>query len=312
MQSQTFRRMILGAALVVAAGVVQASPQARIGGTVSGPDGKPVAGAVITITTSEAPAYKKVIETDDQGKFKALILDATVNYVMHVVAPGFAAHDEPFKVPVGTTDNDFPIVLSTQAQAAVASQVRLLEQPGYKELEEGRKLLTAGDTAGAKVKLEAAVAALPDLLPGWAALVLIAYDEGDAARALELAEKCLSLDDEATQCLAIAANAAKDLGKTAEAEAYRTRFQTLNPEDPTTLFNQAVELLNKLDDAGARPLLEQCLEVDPDYPNCLFQYGMILLRSGDMAGAKKHLERYLAVSPNGDDAAVVADTLKYL
>ena len=312
MQSQMFGRMILVVALVAAAGVVQASPQARIGGTVSGPDGKPVAGAVITITTSEAPAYKKVIETDDQGKFKALILDATMNYVMHVEAAGCTPHDEPFKVAVGTTDNDFPITMSTQAQAAAATQARMLEQPGYKELVEGRKLLTGGDKAGARAKFEAAVVALPDLLPGWIALVQLAYDGGETAHALELADKCLSLDDEAAQCLAIAANAAKDLGKTAEADAYRARFQTLNPDDPTTLFNQAVELLNKLDDAGARPLLEQCLEVDPDFPNCLFQYGMILLRTGDMAGAKKHLERYLVVSPNGDDAAVVADTVKYL
>jgi thioredoxin-like negative regulator of GroEL len=299
-------------ALVAAAGVVQGSPQARIGGTVSGPDGKPLEGAVITITSSEAPAYKKVIETDARGQFKALILDATTSYVMHVEAAGFTPHDEPFKVPVGTTDNDFPITLSTQAQSAAVSQALMLEQPGYKELEEGRKLLTAGDTTAAKAKFEAAVAVLPDLLPGWMALLQIAYDGGDAARALELAEKCLTLDDEAAQCLAIAANAAKDLGKTTEADAYRARFEVLNPEDPTTLFNQAVELLNKLDDSGARPLLEQCLKVDPSYPNCLFQYGMILLRAGDMAGAKQHLERFLAVSPTGEDAAVAAETVKYL
>lgn len=305
-------RAVLVLAVIAVAGLALAAPQARIGGTVTDSDGKPVAGAIITITTSEAPAYKKVIETNDKGRFKALILDATLNYVMEVVAAGYNPHAEPFKVSVGTTDNDFPITLTTQAEDAAVQQAKLLERPGYKELEAGRTLLEAGDKAGAKTQFEAAVKELPDLLPGWTALLQIAYEEGDHQRALELAETCLDLDDEAVQCLAVAANSAMDMGDEEAAAGYRARFQELNPEDPTTLYNQAVEFLNKLDDDSARPLLEQCLEVDPGYANCLFQYGMLLLRTGDMAGAKQHLEKYLEVSPDGADAAVAAETVKYL
>ncbi len=43
---------------------------------------------------------------------------------------------------------------------------------------------------------------------------------------------------------------------------YMARYQELNPDDPTILFNEAAVFLNKMDDDGARPLLEQCLEVD--------------------------------------------------
>ena len=67
-----------------------------------------------------------------------------------------------------------------------------------------------------------------------------------------------------------------------------------------------------MDDGGARPLLEKCLDADPDFPQCNFEYGMLLLRSGDMEGAKAHLEKYLEVAPDGPDAATAQETIKYL
>ena len=67
-----------------------------------------------------------------------------------------------------------------------------------------------------------------------------------------------------------------------------------------------------MDDGGARPLLEKCLDADPDFPQCNFEYGMLLLRLGDMEGAKAHLEKYLEVAPDGPDAATAQETIKYL
>ncbi len=90
------------------------------------------------------------------------------------------------------------------------------------------------------------------------------------------------------------------------------RYEEANPEDPTILYNAAAGFLNKLDDDGARPLLERCLEADPDFPQCNFEYGMLLLRTGDMEGAKTYLEKYLEVAPDGPDAATAVETIKYL
>ena len=82
--------------------------------------------------------------------------------------------------------------------------------------------------------------------------------------------------------------------------------------DPALLYNSAAVFLNKLDDEGARPLLEKCLEVDAGFAPCNFEYGMMLLRTGDLAGAKAHLEKYLEVAPEGPEAATARETLKYL
>jgi len=291
---------------------VVAGPQARIKGTVNNSDGNPIPDAVITITCPESPIYEKVITPDENGYFKALILDATKKYLFSIEAKGYILHQEEFKVPVGSTDNDFPFTLKTQQEQTVLTQLDLKDQPGYKELGEGRELFDAGKISEATKKYEEAVALVPDLLPAWLALIEVANISDDAERKLELAEKCLEIDDEALNCLAVASNAAKALGNLEKSEEYLSLYQELNPDDPTTLYNTAVEFLNTYDDEKAKPLLEQCLETDPDFGKCLFQLGMVLLRSGDMEGAKKHLQHYLEVSPEGADVTTVTDVLKYL
>ena len=90
------------------------------------------------------------------------------------------------------------------------------------------------------------------------------------------------------------------------------RYQEANPDDPASLFNQAVVFLNAMDDEKAKPLLEQCLDVDPEFPKCLFEYGMVLLRGGDTDGAKAKFEKYLEVAPDGEDAVTASETVKYL
>ena len=79
-------------------------------------------------------------------------------------------------------------------------------------------------------------------------------------------DELLDEDDESVSCLAIAANASKELGDTEAQEGYMARYQDLNPDDPTTLFNQAAQFLNAMDDEQAWPLLEQCLAVDSEFP----------------------------------------------
>ena len=312
-----FKRKFVVFAIVVlaAAGLVHAGGQARIQGTVTDSKGNPISNAVITITgdlSHEVFEFEKIVEVDKKGKFQALILNATKFYIFHVEAEGYQPHKRPFKVGVGSTDNEFEFQLMSIAEATAAGAVSLLEQPGYKELEEAKKLLAAGDAEGARAKFKEAVAAKPDLLPALAGLAELNYESGDIEGALAAARTCLEEDDESVHCLAIAANASQALGDMETHAVYMAQYEVLNPEDPTILFNQAAVFLNKMDDGGARPLLEKCLDADPDFPQCNFEYGMLLLRLGDMEGAKAHLEKYLEVAPDGPDAATAQETIKYL
>ncbi len=291
---------------------VWAGPQARIAGIVIDSAGNPIPTATITYTTDELTKFEKTISVKHDGTFKTLILDATRVYVFHVSATGYIGHDEEFKVAVGTTDNHFEFVLKTTTEANAQLVQNLAEQPGYKELKEGRELLKAGQKDEAKILFEQALAAVPDLLPAMEYLSQIQYETGDLKNALITAKRCLEEDEESFGCLAIAANSSEALGDMEGHDRYMSLYQEFNPEDPTSLFNQAVVFLNAMDDEKAKPLLEQCLDADPEFPKCLFEYGMVLLRSGDIDGAKAQFEKYLEVAPDGVDAATAAETVKYL
>ncbi len=304
--------LALVATLVLVIGTASAGPQARVGGTVIGIDGEPVVGATITITSADLPKYVKTLETDEEGSFKVLILDATKVYLFTVTAQGFLEYNEEIKVAVGTTDNDFTFELSSPTQLAAARQQEMLEQPGYKEYDEAKTLFEEGKTAEARARLEDALKEMPDLLEALEMMAGIDFESGDYALALATARRCLEEDDESLRCLAVASNAAGSVGDTDAQAAYLASYQELNPDDPATLFNQAAGFLNKMDDEQARPLLEGCLEVDPAFSKCLFEYGMLLLRAGDLEGAKAQLQKYLEVAPDGPDATTAAETVKYL
>lgn len=289
-----------------------AGAQARIAGRVTDSDGQPIVGAVVTITSADVAAFEKVVETNKDGAFKVLILDATRRYLMHVEAKGYQAQERPFKVGVGTTDTLFEFSLASIQEAQAATTAEILDQPGYKEIREARKLFQAGDKEGALEKFKEAEAAVPDLLPAVAAVADLNLELGRPEEALAAARRCLAIDDESVDCLAIAANAANELGDEAARSEFMARYKELNPDDPALLYNSAAVFLNKLDDESAQPLLEQCIASDPEFALCHFEYGMLLLRQGDMEGARKHLEIYLELAPDGSEAATANETLKYL
>jgi tetratricopeptide (TPR) repeat protein len=299
-------------ALSLGTSMLWAGAQARIRGKVADSNGKPIPSAVITITSDEVTDFEKVVDVKKDGSFTTLILDATKTYTFTVEAPGYRPYGEQVKVSVGTTDNFYEFVLRTEEEVQEEKREEMFEQPGYRELKEGTDKLNAGDLAGAATSFEAAIPHLSDPLPAYVGLADVTSRLKQHEAALKWAEKCLELDDEDTRCLAVAANSAQALGKTELRDQYMARYQALNPDDPATLFNQAAEHLNAMDDEAARPLLEKCLEVDPDFAKCLFEYGMLLLRSGDLEGAKANLSRYLEVAPDGPDASTARETIKYL
>lgn len=301
----------VGALLAIAISV-HAGTQAKIDGLVTDVEGQPIVGATVTITTTEVTNYEKTLTTDDDGEFQTLILDATRTYDLLVEAEGYHPQQRPFKVGAGSTDNFFKFALLTTVQAAGDEQRKQFEEPGYKELFEGRELLKAGDDQGALAKFKEAAEANPDLLEALSRVAELSYGAGDQKGALEAAKKCLDQEPESKLCLAIAINASGDLGDETGRAEYLARYQEVNPDDPTLLFNEAAVFLNNLDDGKAQPLLEKCLAADPEFPQCNFEYGMLLLRLGDMEGAKKYLQKYLEFAPTGPLAPTAEETIKYL
>ena len=289
-----------------------AQAQGRIKGIVENSQGQRVADAKVTITTPEITNFHKELTSDKDGVFFAMFVDATQQYLVHIEAPGYQVLEQWEKAPVGGRTREVTFTLVSAQEAQEEEQQKLLEEPGVKELREGRALLDQGKTAEAYAKFQAAVAARPDLYLAWFQLGNLDLKAGKNQPAIDEARKCLELSADFAPCLAVAANASKALGDEAAFEKYMAAYKAANPDDPVVLFNQAAEAINKGDDAKAKPLLEQALEAKPDYGDALFQLGMIYVRAGDNAKAKEMLEKFLQAAPDSKDAPTAKEMLKYL
>lgn len=284
-----------------------AQAQGHVKGTVTDSKGNPIAGAKITITCRDLGTFRKELTTDAKGKFSLVIVDATKVYTFRVEAQGFQGIEQDHKPLIGGQTLALSFQLKKLEEAAAE-----VEEPGLKELREGRDLWEAGKKAEAREKFAAAVAKKPDLYLAWLALGDADLEAGKPAEALAAAEKCLAAKPEFALCLALAANAALAKGDKALYEQYMGRYKLANPSDPAVLFSEAAEHINKGDDAKARPLLEQALAANPDYAPALYELAMLLVRAGENAKAKELLLHLLQVAPDYKDAELAKEMLKYL
>jgi tetratricopeptide (TPR) repeat protein len=329
-----------------------AQAQGRIKGTVKDVKGSPIPNAKITITCPEIANFHKELRVDFKGEWATLVVDATRRYLFHVEADGFQPTELLLKPRIGgeTLEQNFTLQSIQDLQQAAAKQEA--EKPGNKELREGFELLDAAHdkelfdrfqkevrgspyeyvwqklgwldappdydkavpvlTAEARAKFAAAVAAKPDLHLAWLSLANIDLKAGKNDDALMEAEKCLGIKPDFPQCLGVALNAAQAKKDKTLIAKYSAAYASANPSDPTVFYNQAVEFLNKADDAKARPLLEKALEADPKHADSLFQLGMVMFRSGDTAKAKELLQKLLEVAPNHAEAPTAKEMLKYM
>ncbi len=295
-------------ALVLAVPVLLfAQAQGHVKGTVTDVKGNPIAGAKIIITCPAIGTFRKELTTDAKGRYSLVIVDATKEYLFHVEAPGYQAIEQLNKPLIGGQTLELNFTLKSLQEAATEA-----EEPGLRELREGRDLLESGKKDEARAKFAEAVAKKPDLYLAWLALGDQDLQAGKAAEALTAAEKCLGVKPNFAPCLALAANASLAKGDKAAYEKYMEAYKKANPTDPAVLFAEAAEFLNKGDDEKAKPLLEQALEVNPDYPPALYELAMLYVRVGNNAKAKELLTHLLKVAPDYKDAPLAKEMLKYL
>lgn len=302
----------IAALLVVVPSLLFAQAQGRVKGTVVDAKGNPIPNAKVVITCPEITTYKKELAADKKGVFTTLIVDATKQYMFHVEANGFQAIEQLNKPLIGGQTLEVTFTLKSIQQVQQESMQEVLEQPGVKQLREGRDLLDAGRKAEARAKFAEAVSVKPDLHLGWLEMAVLDIEAGRNDDAIAEVDKCLVASPNFAACLAAGANAAKAKGDTALFDKYMTAYKTANPSDPAVPYNEAVTYLNQGDDTKAKPLLEQALAADPAYPDALFQLGMVYLRAGDSAKSKELLLKFLEVAPEHKEAASAREMLKYL
>lgn len=177
-------------------------------------------------------------------------------------------------------------------------------------IREGVALFDAGDLAGARGKLEEALAIEP-------ANVLALFELSYTHMAAHALEPCL-----ATTAAGLAIDSPyrpgfhtmrgsclSDAGRLDEALAtFRDGLRTA-PNDPMLNYNIAIALLRKGDESAAADHLERTLLAKPDHRSALLTLGSLRHEAGRKAPAVAVLLRFLMVEPVGPRAQQAATAL---
>jgi Tfp pilus assembly protein PilF len=304
-------RVLIGTLMFVPS-LVLAQAQGRVKGIVSDTSGKPIVGATIKITCPEITNFVRSLTSNAEGEFATIIADGTKQYLFHVEAGGYQPVENMVKPLIGgqTLERNFSLTSVKEIQDKLDKEA--MEQPGIRDQREAFEILKTGKKAEARAKFETAVAAMPELYISWLELGKMDIEAGNHKAAIEKVDSCLAASFNFPACLALGLNAARALGDKALIEKYESAYKLANPTDPTIAYNEAVEYLNKGDDAKARPLLEQALQADPNYGDALFQLGMVYFRLGEAAKAKETLQKFLEVAPTHKEAPTATEMLKYM
>ena len=297
------------AALAVAA-VALAGNQGRVAGAVTGPDGEPLEGVAITVTTPSISTFKLTTKTDKKGHYGLIVNDATLMYRMHFEHEGFAPHEEQKKFStVEVTTVDVKMQKPTAAAAPAAPTASDQAAMAYNA---GVEALNAGDKAGAVAKFQEAVTKNPDLPQAWQALTVVAYQNKEWDKVLASGQKATDLDPTMTQLYQMMAVAAEQKGDKKAAAEWTAKYSEANPDTPEVIYNKGVEALNSKKMQEAADYFAKAIAVKPDYALAHYQLGMVSLNLKKNADAKEHLQKYLELDPNGSEAETAKELLEIL
>lgn len=295
---------------MTAAASAFAGLQGRMTGTITDAvTKKGIKDATITFDATERRTVHQVFKVEPDGKYTLMILDGTINYMVTFAAPGYAPYQETMKLKIEETNTKNVELQPADAAAPAAAPAGTVKpDTNIVAYNEGAKLFNEGKVAESIVKFKEVLKAKPEMIAAWEALARAELRMQDYKGAIEAANKALELAPDETDMYEILYNAYMSTGDKAKAAEAKKKL----PADASSIFNDAVKLLNAGKDAEAEPLLKQAIAANDKFGPAYYELGMVYVRTGKMAEAKQNLMKYLEIEPNGKDAATARESLKYL
>ena len=282
--------------------------QGRITGKVTDGKGAALSDVKITITTKALTNFKLEVTTNKDGKYGAIVNDATLVYHYRFEKQGFIPYEQDKKVPIGGAEV-LDVRLLTQTQAIEKGYVKQVEDPFTTTYNAAVEAYQAGDFEAAFAKAQDAIKLGPDKASAYNLGATIALKKKDWDNTVALGEKSLALEPDNSPLVGMLVEAYRKKGDKAKAAEYEKRYIAANPDQPEVLYNQAVELYNKNDFKGAEPLLRKVVEGKPDFAKAHYLLGMSCVNLNKIPDMKKHLSEYLRLDPKGADAGTAKEML---
>jgi tetratricopeptide (TPR) repeat protein len=301
-----FRKALLAVLVFAAAAVTAWSQyQAKIGGRVVDPEGKPVEKAEISIVSQKSSNIRYDLKTDKEGRF--MQVGITPGYfVVTVKKTGFAPGSK--EVHVGVADlQEVEITLKTAAAEAERSY-----SAADKAFVKGNKLYAEQKYAEAVAAYGEAIGLDPSNWGYHLNLGLALKKSAQPEAALASFRKAVELNPESYSANKEAGEALAKAGQHAEAKAFYEKAAGLSPDDADAQYNLGVCQVNLGEPEGALPRFEKAVALKPDYADAWYQMATILIGQNKVPEAKAALEKFLALAPEHEKAAIARQLLEFL
>jgi len=327
-------KMFIPVLLVAAPLVLQAESTGRIVGRVTGKDGKPVAGAKVTLKRRDR-VWSKELTTDSSGIYQQAGLEP-VTYDLTVLASPFVKFVAEVKVPLADSlKYDVTLLLPKEAAAAqgVATpevdEGAALENAGLSAFNENLELYNQGRFAEAMGPFEDSYKSLKNSMAKTTdekakaelqpkidmverVLGLTYFKVGKKNEAEPLLVRALDRKADDQNVLIALVEITKAKKDVENEKKYQAALDKLIGPRPEIAYNEGVNLFNAGKSKEAKAEVEKALSIDPKFADAYYLLGLVEIGDGKMGPAKQAFQKYLELAPNGKKAGEVKGILKEL
>jgi Tfp pilus assembly protein PilF len=284
-----------------------ADDQGRLIGKISDPDGNPIKGVVVTITSPDLPKFKEIKSTNSRGLFTVKFDTIDVTYRYRFDKPGFQSMQlEQTWQKVGSQVYEWTMHPGRSAAGGSANLAPVsASEPAIEAFNAGVTAYKAKDYATAVAKFKESIGHDPKLRQAWEGMATAELSLGHDKEAAEAAEKAIALGSTDQPVLMARWQAYRDLKEDAKAAAALQDLQKAGQqtEEAKKIHNEGVTLLNAKDYEGAMAQFQDALKLDPNLVEAQVGLATAAYESGHYAEAATAAEAVLKANPK-DEAAI--------
>lgn len=292
------RVALFAVVLVLGAGSAASAQTGMIRGKVVDPEGKPVAGAEVTIEFQGGITRKHVVKTDKRGEFMQIGLPSGA-YKVTASDEKLGSQSMDTAVRTGqTAEVNLTLAPGGGADAGKAAELKKL-------FDEGVAASRANNHDEAIAKFQAALAITPECADCYYNIGVAYMAKKDPAQAEAAWKKALEVKPDyadAMTALSTLYNNQKRFDEAAEMSAKAAAAVGSTGGNADAIYNQGIILWNQGKIPEAKAKFEEALKANPNHAEANFQLGMALLNEGKTSEAVASFETYLKLAPTGQFA----------